>query len=75
MSFIKETIQRFGELLGLFANLRKSSIFLVGVNSVEASPLEASMGFMMGHLPNRYLGFLFSQEGYRVLIVIPLFNG
>ena len=56
MSFIKETIQKFGELSILFANLSKSSIFLVGVNSVEASRLAANMGFTIGHLPVRYLG-------------------
>ncbi|XP_031744694.1 uncharacterized protein LOC116405127 [Cucumis sativus] len=31
ISFIKETIKRFGELSGLFANLAKSSIFLWGL--------------------------------------------
>ena len=31
ISFIKETVQRFDELLGVFANLGKSSIFLVRV--------------------------------------------
>ncbi|XP_031737043.1 uncharacterized protein LOC116402131 [Cucumis sativus] len=56
MSFIKETIKRFGELSGLFANLAKSSIFLVGVNSSKASRLAANMGFSIGHLPVRYLG-------------------
>ena len=55
ISFIKETIKRFGELSGLFANLAKSSIFLVGVNSLKASRLAANMGFSIGHLPVRYL--------------------
>ena len=31
ISFIKETVQRFDELLGVFANLGKSSTFLVRV--------------------------------------------
>ena len=57
MSFIKETIKRFGELSRLFANLAKSSIFLVGVNSLEASRLAANMDFSIGHLHVRYLGF------------------
>ena len=56
LSFIKETIQRFGELSRLFANLGKSSIFIVGINSAEASHLAAKMGFTIGHLPVRYLG-------------------
>ncbi|XP_031741727.1 uncharacterized protein LOC116403921 [Cucumis sativus] len=56
ISFIKETIKRFGELSGLFANLAKSSIFLVGVNSSKASRLAANMGFSIGHLPVSYLG-------------------
>ena len=56
MSFIKETIQRFGELSGIFANRGKNSIFLVGVNSAEASHLAASMGFTISHLSIHYLG-------------------
>ncbi|XP_031745732.1 uncharacterized protein LOC116406188 [Cucumis sativus] len=56
ISFIKETIKRFGELSGLFANLAKSSNFLVGVNSSKASWLAPNMDFSIGHLPVRYLG-------------------
>ena len=39
----------------MFANLDKSSIFLMGDNTVEASQLAANMGFTIGHIPVRYL--------------------
>ncbi|TYK19523.1 reverse transcriptase [Cucumis melo var. makuwa] len=48
--------KRFGELSGLFANPRKSSIFIAGVNNENASRLAACMGFVRGNLPVRYLG-------------------
>ncbi|KAL0546700.1 hypothetical protein IC582_016612 [Cucumis melo] len=54
--FIRECLQRFGELSGLFANPRKSSIFIAGVNNENASRLAACMGFVRGNLPVRYLG-------------------
>ncbi|XP_050938813.1 uncharacterized protein LOC127148660 [Cucumis melo] len=40
----------------LFANPRKSSIFVAGVNNENASHLAACMGFVRGNLPVRYLG-------------------
>ncbi|KAA0059752.1 F17F8.5 [Cucumis melo var. makuwa] len=54
--FIRECLQKFGELSGLFANPRKSSIFVAGVNNENASHLAACMGFVRGNLPIRYLG-------------------
>ncbi|KAL4018315.1 hypothetical protein IC575_021906 [Cucumis melo] len=49
-------LQKFGELSGLFANLRESSISVTGVSNEAASHLAASMGFVLGNLPVRYLG-------------------
>ncbi|KAA0049769.1 non-LTR retroelement reverse transcriptase-like protein [Cucumis melo var. makuwa] len=54
--FIRECLQKFGELSGLFANPRKSFIFVAGVNNENASQLAACMGFVRGNLPVRYLG-------------------
>ncbi|KAA0062558.1 uncharacterized protein E5676_scaffold403G001410 [Cucumis melo var. makuwa] len=48
--------KKFGELLGLFAYLGKSSIFVVGVSNEVASRLAASMSFVLGNLSVRYLG-------------------
>ncbi|KAL4010462.1 hypothetical protein IC575_029954 [Cucumis melo] len=56
LSFIREYLQKFGELSGLFVNLRKSSIFVAEVSNEAASHLAASMGFVFGNLPVRYLG-------------------
>ncbi|KAL4018355.1 hypothetical protein IC575_021950 [Cucumis melo] len=54
--FIRDCLQKFGELSGLFANPRKSSIFVAGVNNENASHLAACMGFVRGNLSVRYLG-------------------
>ncbi|TYK16363.1 putative sugar phosphate/phosphate translocator [Cucumis melo var. makuwa] len=54
LSFVRETLQKFGELSSLFANLGKSSIFVVS-NEV-ASRLAASLDIALGNLPVRYLG-------------------
>ncbi|KAL4018288.1 hypothetical protein IC575_021879 [Cucumis melo] len=54
--FIRECLQKFGELSGLFANPRKSSIFVAGVNNENASHLATCMGFVRGNLSVRYLG-------------------
>ncbi|KAA0026071.1 uncharacterized protein E6C27_scaffold581G00620 [Cucumis melo var. makuwa] len=54
--FIRDCLQKFGELSGLFANPRKSSIFVAGVNNENASHLATCMGFARGNLPVRYLG-------------------
>ncbi|KAA0037824.1 uncharacterized protein E5676_scaffold236G00720 [Cucumis melo var. makuwa] len=56
LSFVRETLQKFGELLNLLANLGKSSIFVVGGSNEVASRMAASMGFVLGNLPVRYLG-------------------
>ncbi|KAL0549397.1 hypothetical protein IC582_013879 [Cucumis melo] len=56
LSFIWESLQKFGELSSLFANLRKISIFVAGGSNEAASHLAASMGFVLGNLPVRYLG-------------------
>ncbi|KAA0062333.1 putative reverse transcriptase [Cucumis melo var. makuwa] len=56
LRFIRECLQKFGELSGLFVNLTKNSMFVAGVNSEVASHLAASMGFVLGNLPVRYLG-------------------
>ncbi|TYK26658.1 uncharacterized protein E5676_scaffold313G003080 [Cucumis melo var. makuwa] len=54
--FIRECLEKFGELSGLFANPRKSSIFVAGVNNENASHLATCMGFVRGNLSVRYLG-------------------
>ncbi|KAL0534487.1 hypothetical protein IC582_028778 [Cucumis melo] len=55
LSFVRETLQKFGELLGLYANLGKISIFVAGSTNEVASRLAANMGFILGNLPVRYL--------------------
>ena len=74
MSFIKETIKRFGELSGLFANLAKSSNFLVGVNSRKLLGLLLTWIFPLVISLFVILGFLSSLEDCGALIVIPLFS-
>ncbi|KAA0037609.1 kinesin-13A-like [Cucumis melo var. makuwa] len=56
LSFVRETLQKFGELSYLFAKLGKSSIFVVGGSNEATSSLAANMGFVLGNLPVRYLG-------------------
>ncbi|TYK23421.1 uncharacterized protein E5676_scaffold605G00020 [Cucumis melo var. makuwa] len=48
-----------GSLKGVFhgrKGVKKSSIFVAGVSNEAASHLAASMGFVLGNLPVRYLG-------------------
>ncbi|TYK28312.1 uncharacterized protein E5676_scaffold600G001370 [Cucumis melo var. makuwa] len=71
LSFIRESLQKFGELLGLFANLRKSSIFVAGGSNEAASHLAASMGFVLGNLPVRYLGLPLLTVYWASVFVLP----
>lgn len=47
LNFINETLWKFSELSRLFANLEKSYIFVMEVNSEEASRLAASLGLTL----------------------------
>ena len=47
LSFINETIRKFGDLSGLFTNLSKISMFVVGVNSDDVYRLTTSLGFVI----------------------------
>ncbi|KAL0561777.1 hypothetical protein IC582_002218 [Cucumis melo] len=72
ISFIRECLQKFGEFSGLFANPRKSSIFVAGVNNEYASHLAACMGFVRGNLPVRYLGLPLLTGRLRSIDCAPL---
>ena len=56
----------------MFANLRKSSIFVAGVSNEAASHLAASMGFVLGNLPVRYLGLPLLTGRLRANDCVPL---
>ncbi|XP_031740403.1 uncharacterized protein LOC116406071 [Cucumis sativus] len=73
MSFIKETIKRFCELSGLFANLPKAQFFLWGLIVRKILGLAANMGFSIGHLPIVIWASLLLED-CGALIVIPLFS-
>ncbi|KAL0541431.1 hypothetical protein IC582_021476 [Cucumis melo] len=72
LGFIRECLQKFGELSGLFANLTKSSMFVARVNSEVTSHLAASMGFVLGNLPVRYLGLPLLSDRLRSSDCVPL---
>ena len=72
LGFINETFQKFGELSGLFANPRKSSIFFAEVNNEDVSRLAASFVFFLGKLPVRYLGFPLLSGRFRLTDCAPL---
>ncbi|XP_038895791.1 uncharacterized protein LOC120083957 [Benincasa hispida] len=54
--FVRHVLADFVGLSGLVANVGKSSMFVVGMESGEAEELAAFMGFSLGSLPVRYLG-------------------
>ena len=74
LSFINETIRKFGDLSGLFTNLSKISMFVVGVNSDDVYRLTTSLGFVLRHLPVRYLGLPLLSGRLRPTDCALLFN-
>ncbi|XP_050937153.1 uncharacterized protein LOC127148174 [Cucumis melo] len=56
--FHQQCEKRFGKFLDLFANLGKSSMFVVGVSSETASLLTGSMGFVMRLHPTGCASFI-----------------
>ncbi|XP_038885895.1 uncharacterized protein LOC120076201 [Benincasa hispida] len=56
LEFVKQVLVEFAELSRLVTNVRKSFMFVAGVDSSVAMHLTAFMGFSLGSLPIRYLG-------------------
>ncbi|KAL0541433.1 hypothetical protein IC582_021478 [Cucumis melo] len=72
LSFVRESLQKFGEFSGLFANLGKSSIFVVRVSNKAASCLAASLGFVLENLPVHYLGLPLLSSRLHLNDCVPL---
>ncbi|GJT51379.1 hypothetical protein Tco_0977536 [Tanacetum coccineum] len=53
---IKDALNEFSSVSGMFPNLNKSSIFFGSMNSVEKQRIVEVMQFQEGTLPTKYLG-------------------
>ncbi|GKF52029.1 hypothetical protein Tco_0148496, partial [Tanacetum coccineum] len=53
---IKDALNEFSAVSGLFLNLNKSSMFFRSMNNVEKQRIVEVMQFQEGTLPTKYLG-------------------
>lgn len=56
MRVLKSTLEEFGNMFGLWANLQKSNVFVAGASEDVVNEICGIMGMEISNMPVRYLG-------------------